>query len=135
MPDPSPYLFSFDAWVFITRVAAVLGVISGILVSAGIIHARVIGPWVAKPVAKAIRHELSEAVEAIILSDLIQGHIKEHTEEIVAHEMVQVMRVLAEYDDKITTLDTKVDNVHERLTVLEGNVQFIKDRMAERPPR
>lgn len=114
-------VLAYDIFIAARNVAAILGIMASIVVSVGIIHTKAIGPWVAKPIAKAIRHELTDAVEAIILSDLIQHLLTEQIEEVVTHEMQQVLRVLAEHD--------------ARLKRIENNTSFVRDRMAERPPR
>jgi hypothetical protein len=106
---------------FVRAVAAVLGVIATIVGSIAVIWGKAAGPWIAKPISRAIRRELTEAVEAIILSDLIQSHIRESTEESVAAELGQVMGVLHDHE--------------QRLARIELNTEFVAARMAERPPR
>lgn len=107
--------------LWLRDVAAVLGILAAVVTALGVIWGKALGPWVARPLSIAVRRELNEAVEAIILSDLIQGHIKEATEEAVVVELKTVTRVLADHA--------------KRLERIEADTKYVAGRMAERPAR
>lgn len=83
----------------------ILGMIAAVIIAIGIIHTKVVAPWIAKPVAKAVKNELIDAVEAIILSDLIQDGLKETIEEHVTHEMRQILAILHEHDERLIRIE------------------------------
>lgn len=89
----------------IKNVAAVLGAIAVIIAAIGTIHVKITGPWIARPVAKAIKHELSDLVEVIVLSDPIQQLFKEAAEEVVAHEMREVLELLHEHGLRLERIE------------------------------
>lgn len=107
---------SFDLW---KNVAAVLGVIASIIAALGVIHSKVIAPWIAKPVAKAVRGEMVEFVEIVFLeSDVLREHVREITEETIALNLVPVVEMLRDH--------------HNRLERIEKGTKFIADRVRAR---
>lgn len=114
-------------WLHILENASkILGMIAAVIIAVGVIHTKVVAPWIAKPVAKAVKHELvdavrdiiisdliqenlqqalKETVEAIILSDFIQDQLKEVIEEHVSHEMRTVINILHEHDERLIRIE------------------------------
>lgn len=111
-----------DLGIWWQQLAAIIISVGAVVSALAVINAKVIAPWIAKPIARAVRHELTEFVEIVFVdSHVLHEHIREVTEEVIASEMRQIMLILQEYDD--------------RLIKIESNTEYVKDRMIERPPR
>lgn len=115
-------MFPDSSGEWLLGLAAVLGSVAAIITSVSVIWSRTVGPYLAKPIAKAIRHELTEAVEIIFAdSPVIHEHIREVTQEVVAKESAVIVAHLRDHE--------------ERLSRIEEQTAFVADRMAERPKR
>lgn len=96
--------------------------VASLVAALAVINSKFVAPYLAKPIAKAVKNELTEFVEvAFVGSEVLHEHIKETTEEIVGREM--------------KVLITMMRNHEARLEAIERNTAYVKNRMEERPAR
>lgn len=105
---------------FWKAIAAWLGVISAILLTAGTVFHKTVDPLgkLAGKIADKVQDRFNESVEMVFISSVT---IHEHIEEVVTENMKPVMGMLQDHE--------------HRLERIEENTAYVKDRMVERPPR
>lgn len=87
-------------------IAAVIGAVAAIITGCGIIWARVVAPIIARPVARAVRHELAEFVEVVFVdSGVVHDHIAEVAGEAVAANLAPVTELLHDHESRLERIE------------------------------
>jgi len=107
-------LIAIELWtgIFWRNVVLILAGIASVITSLGIINAKVIAPLIAKPLANALKKELSELIEVTMLSDPLMAQFGEHIEEVVARESATIVT-------QIATMQGNMEELRYRLEQLE----------------
>lgn len=107
-------LASLSDLYFWRNIVLGLAAAASAITSIGIINSKVIAPYLAKPLANALQKELSEMVEAIVLSDPITLQIEEVVEEVVARESGVLIQHIMEMKEEMRLMSFRLSQVEQR---------------------
>lgn len=107
MDSISAFIGDVDFW---RNAAAGLGIIATAIVSIGIIYSRFFSPFLARPLASALRKELGEEVLIIIGSDEVQ-HVIQET---VSSEMGVVIDHLMDVSERLEVVEVRTAAILRR---------------------
>lgn len=107
--------------IFWRQLATYLGIFAGILVSLGIIQVKFISPFLAKPLAKALKAELRDEV----IDALKSPESQEFIQEAVAKETSVVVGHIHDFERRT---DQKFSALDIRIKQLENNTKRLVDR-------
>lgn len=101
--------------------STVTGLVAGLILSIGIINTRFVAPFLARPLAKALRSELTETIEAILLSDAVMAQFNEQIEEVVVKNTQPIVQELVGLESRVTKIevilrDKRPDHLRTRST-------------------
>jgi hypothetical protein len=105
-------------------VAAVTGIIAGVLGGVSVIHAKFISPWIAKPLIKGIKAEIAEVVQHELASTNSLNILKGMLVEVMQSSRTDAERELAEIKDSLNKLLTAVTNLKGRMTKIENQLKI-----------
>lgn len=93
-------------WKIVAGTVITAGAVVGALAT---LHAKVVSPWIAKPLAKQLRKELREEVREIILEpetiEVLREALKPALEEVYATESKRIINLLTEVLDRLQTVE------------------------------
>lgn len=99
-------------------VAGCVGALASLAV--GFIARRIVGPWIAKPIADHVREELTDLVAVIVLSPEIQADLRATMEEVMAAESAVMLREFHGLSVQVHGLSGRVERLETAVHSLPG---------------
>lgn len=123
---------AFDIpWIAIRNAWSLVGLIGAGLVGYGTIRKAWISPFIAKPIANAIKNEISDMVTEVVKTS---PEIKDSFRSVITEELGPLVTELGEMDAKLDGVIRSSNSIKASMTHIKGRLKNVEANMGITEP-